>query len=143
MTRFLLPLDKAVDLVSFAITKAKIGDLFIRKSSSAKIIDIIYSLERIFNTKAKINNIGIRHGEKIHEVLATSQEMANAKVSKDYFRISADQRDLNYHRYFTKGKNYKTSQFVDYSSSNNLIKNTTKIDKLIKDELIKSGNYDL
>ena len=128
MTRFMMSLTNAVELVDFAFENANQGDILIQKAPSATIETLANALIEIFSSKSKIKNIGIRHGEKMHETLVTSEEMIKAEDLKNYYRIQADARDLNYEQYFSDGNTRKEID-TEYNSSN------TKI--LDKKELIK------
>ncbi len=116
MTRFMMTLDDAVDLVQFAFENGNNGDLFIQKSPAATIQTLAEALISLYNSKSEIQNIGIRHGEKMYETLVTKEEMAKSEDLGDYFRISADNRDLNYDKYFSKGDN--TIIKDEYNSDN-------------------------
>ena len=103
MTRFLMNLDEAVDLVKFAFENAAPGDLFIQKAKASTIGDLAQAVQQLFgNTGTRI--IGIRHGEKLYETLLTSEEKLKAEDMGNYFRVSADNRDLNYDKYFIEGQ---------------------------------------
>lgn len=117
MTRFLMSLDEAVDLVLFAFKHANQGDLFIQKSPASTIKDLATAINTLFESKQDIEIIGTRHGEKKHETLMTSEENLRAEDMGAYFRIPADTRDLNYKKYFVDGNN---SELLDqeYNSSN-------------------------
>ena len=128
MTRFMMSLYDAVNLVDYAFDNANQGDLFIKKAPAATIKTLASSLIEIFNSKSKVREIGIRHGEKIHETLVTKEEMLKSENLGDHFKIKADSRDLNYDKYFSKGDSNIDSQ-LEYNSSNT--------DILSKDELIK------
>jgi len=117
MTRFLMNLDEAVDLVLFAFKHAKQGDLFVQKSPASTISDLAQSIKELFNSKAEIKIIGTRHGEKAHETLLTKEEKAKCYDMGDYFRVPADNRDLNYDKYFVEGDN-EAEEVVEYTSSN-------------------------
>jgi UDP-N-acetylglucosamine 4,6-dehydratase/5-epimerase len=117
MTRFLMSLDEAVDLVLFAFKNGKAGDLFIQKSPGSTIQDLALAVQELFNSKKKMTIIGKRHGEKMYETLATKEEIVKAEDLKDYFRIPADNRDLNYDKYFVEGNQENQSE-EDYNSSN-------------------------
>lgn len=117
MTRFLLSLQEAIDLVLFAFENARQGDLFIRKASACTLIDLAIALKNIFKSDVPIKTIGIRHGEKIFETLATREELSKADNMGDYYRISMDDRDLNYNKYFTEG-DIKEVSIEDYTSHN-------------------------
>ena len=117
MTRFLMSLEDAVDLVLFAFTNGNPGDTYIQKAPAATIGDISKALLNIFHVpKHEINIIGTRHGEKLYEVLCSREEMASAKDIGDYFQISPDNRDLNYEKYYSKGEETLTSS-VDFQFS--------------------------
>ena len=103
MTRFMMTLDHAVELVLFAFKNGNNGDLFVQKSPAASIKTLADALKEIYNSSTKVNEIGIRHGEKMYETLVTKEEMMKAEDLGNYFRISADNRDLNYEKYFSKG----------------------------------------
>ena len=116
MTRFMMTLDDAVDLVQFAFENGSNGDLFVQKSPAATIEVLAKALIELYNTKSEIHNIGIRHGEKMYETLVTKEEMMKSDDLGDYYKISADNRDLNYDKYFSKGGNVKVAE--EYNSDN-------------------------
>lgn len=103
MTRFLMDLDEAIELVKFAFVHAKPGDLFIKKASSSTIQVLAEAVQRIFGDTG-INIIGKRHGEKMYETLMTEEESVRAEDLGEYYRIAADNRDLNYDKYLVKGR---------------------------------------
>ena len=103
MTRFLMSLEEAVDLVLYAFENAKPGDLFIKKAPSSTIGDLATAVCQHFGPDTKINYIGIRHGEKMNETLMTAEETVKAEDMGDYYRIPVDARDLNYDKYFETG----------------------------------------
>lgn len=118
MTRFLMPLRDSVDLVSFAFINAKQGDLFIKKAAASTIADLVTALVELFDRPDHpVEHIGWRHAEKLYETLATSQELAQSEDLKAYYRISMDERDLNYKAYFSEGEQ-NTVRFEDYHSHN-------------------------
>ena len=117
MTRFLMSLDEAVDLVLFAFEHGNPGDLFVNKAPAGKIGDLAQALKEMFNTNNEIKIIGTRHGEKLYETLCTREEMLKADDMGNFFRIPADNRDLNYENYFSKG-NDKINFVEDYHSHN-------------------------
>ena len=117
MTRFLMSLDDAVDLVLYAYKHGEQGDLFIQKSPSADLRTIATALKEIFDHNKDFEIIGARHGEKLYETLCTREEMMKAVSLENYFRIAADNRTLNYSKYFSEG-NKEISSFADYNSSN-------------------------
>jgi len=116
MTRFMMTLGDAVNLVQFAFENGNNGDLFIQKSPAATIQTLAEALISLYNSKSEIQNIGIRHGEKMYETLVTKEEMAKSEDLGDYYRVSADNRDLNYDKYFSKGEN--TTIKEEYNSDN-------------------------
>lgn len=131
MTRFLMSLDEAVSLVLFAFEKGNPGDLFIQKSPASTIEDLSIAIKEIFNSNSKTITIGKRHGEKMYETLATKEEVEIAEDLGDYYRIPADNRDLNYDKYFNEGNQINES-LVDYNSTN-----TTQLTvSLIKEKLL-------
>ena len=117
MTRFLLPLEKAIDLVAFAMRFGHQGDLFVRKAPACTVADLAAALKNLFHSDVPVRVIGMRHGEKICETLATREELAKAEDMGDYYRVPMDDRDLDYSKYFTEG-NTKETQFDDYTSHN-------------------------
>ena len=117
MTRFMMSIEDSVDLVEFAYNNAQPGDIFVQKSPASTIHDLASALKEIFNSKSEIKIIGTRHGEKMHETLLNREELVKAVDLGNYFRVPADNRDLNYALYFTKGE-VKTSAFEDYNSFN-------------------------
>ena len=116
MTRFMMSLDHAVELVLFAFKHCKQGDLFIQKSPAATIKTLVEALKELFNTDVPIETMGIRHGEKMYETLVTAEEMIKADDLGAYYRIQADNRDLNYKKYFSEGQ--KTKLKGEYNSDN-------------------------
>jgi len=134
MTRFLMSLDEAVDLVLFAFEKGKQGDLFVQKSPSAAIGDLAETLIELFQSKSKIQVIGSRHAEKMYETLLTKEEAFVAKELGDYFQVPADNRDLNYDKFFVQGQK-SLSGAKEYNSLN-----TKKLSKSeIKEILLKNS----
>lgn len=117
MTRFLLPLPDAIKLVLFAFTNAKQGNIFIKKAPACTVGDLAEALKELFRSKVPVKTIGIRHGEKIYETLATMEELRRAEDMGDYFRVHMDGRDLNYNKYFTEGDK-KEAKVSDYTSHN-------------------------
>ena len=120
MTRFLLALTEAVELVLFAFQHAEQGDLFIKKAPACTILDLAKALKNLFKSDVPEEVIGIRHGEKIYETLATREELARAEDMGDYYRIQSDNRDLNYtnyRQYFSEG-DLKEVEREDYTSHN-------------------------
>ena len=134
MTRYLMSLDEAVDLVLFAFKNAKQGDLFVQKAAASTIEDLAMAVQEIMSSNAEIKIIGTRHGEKLYETLCTREEMMKAEDLGDFFRIPADNRDLNYGKYFTNGV-VKTAGLEDYNSHNT---RRLTIDE-IKEKLLSFG----
>jgi UDP-glucose 4-epimerase len=117
MTRFMMNLDESIGLVEFAFENAKPGDIFVQKSSATTILTLAKALLKIFKADNEIKIIGTRHGEKINETLLTSEEMQNAEDLGLYYRIPADNRNLNYAQYFTKGEKTISTSY-DFNSHN-------------------------
>lgn len=117
MTRFMMTLDDAVDLVLYAFDHGVNGDLFVQKAPAATLDVLANALTEIYGTKANIRVIGTRHGEKLFETLVTREEMAKSIDMGNYYRIPCDSRDLNYEKYFVEGEE-KVSKFDDYHSHN-------------------------
>lgn len=117
MTRFMMSLDSAVDLVIFAFEHAKGGDLFIQKAPAATIGTLATAVSQLFGATAEPHIIGTRHGEKLYESLLTREEMARAVDFGNYYMVPCDDRDLNYDKYFEKGKT-EFSEASDYTSHN-------------------------
>lgn len=117
MTRYLMSLEEAVELVVFAYQHGMQGDIFVQKSPASTVIDLAQALIELFEAKTKIKIIGTRHGEKKHETLVNREEMAKAEDLPGYYRIPADTRDLNYEKYFVKGQSH-VSEAIDYNSEN-------------------------
>lgn len=115
MTRFMMSLADSVDLVEHAFAHARPGDVFIRKASACTVGDLVTALASLFRADPHIDVIGIRHGEKLYETLASREELAYAEDRGDYFRVPVDSRDLNYSLYFEQG-NRAEIDLVDYSS---------------------------
>ena len=117
MTRFMMTLNDAVDLVVYAFSNGENGDLFVQKAPAATIRTLAESLIELYNAKSLIKTIGTRHGEKLYETLVTREEMAKAIDLGGYYRIPCDGRDLNYDKYFIEGEE-EISRIEDYHSHN-------------------------
>jgi len=117
MTRFMMSLDEAVELVLFAYKNASPGDILVQKAPAATIEVLSQALKQLFNVKNEIKVIGTRHGEKKYETLVNREELAQADDLGDYLRIKPDGRDLNYNKYFVEGED-KLSVEKDYTSHN-------------------------
>jgi len=117
MTRFMMTLEDAVDLVLYAFEHGKNGDMFVQKSPASTIGDLAKALIELYQSKSKIRIIGTRHGEKLFETLVNREEMAKSFDMGNYYKVPADNRDLNYASYFTEGEE-KVSVIEDYHSHN-------------------------
>ncbi|TDX83020.1 polysaccharide biosynthesis protein [Epilithonimonas xixisoli] len=117
MTRFLMSLDEAVELVLFAFEHANPGDLFVNKAPATNIGILAEAVKKMKNADNKVKIIGTRHGEKLYETLCTREEMAKAEDMGDFYRIPADNRNLNYAKFFSEGKNIE-EELEDYNSHN-------------------------
>lgn len=140
MTRFLMSLDSAVDLVLYAFEHADQGEIFVKKAPGATIGDLARALLGIFDAKNDIRIIGTRHGEKLYETLLTREEMVKAQDCGDYYRIAPDARSLNYSKYFSEGEP-QISRQEDYNSHNarrldvDEIKELLLKERFVRDEL--------
>lgn len=119
MTRFMMTLQDAVELVLFAFENGRPGDIFVQKSPSTTIGELAKTMNKIYNSSKKIKNIGIRHAEKIHETLLSSEERMVSEDLGNYFRVPADNRGLNYNKYFSEGKR-SISKLEEYNSENTI-----------------------
>ena len=131
MTRFLMSLEEAVELVLFAFEHGNSGDLFVNKASAATIGDLAEAICQLKNIKNKIKIIGTRHGEKLYETLCTREEMVKAEDMGDFYRIPADNRDLNYAQYFSEGKEIQP-EVEDYNSHNTKREDVEGVKVLLK-----------
>ena len=109
MTRFMMTLDHAVELVLFAFNNGQSGDIFVQKSPASTIGDLAVAMKEIYNSDVTIENIGIRHAEKMHETLLSVEERLVSEDLGEYYRVPADNRDLNYNKYFSEGIESKRS----------------------------------
>lgn len=117
MTRYMMTLDDAVDLVLYAFEHGNNGDLFVQKAPAATLDVLAKALTGLYKSEVEIKTIGTRHGEKLYETLVTREEMAKSEDMGEYFRIPADNRDLNYDKYFLEGEE-EVSSIEDYHSHN-------------------------
>jgi UDP-glucose 4-epimerase len=132
MTRFLMSLEDSVDLVLYAYEHGQQGDIFVQKAPASTVFDLAQALKEIFEKQTEIRTIGTRHGEKLYESLISREEMAHAEDMGGYYRIPADNRDLNYAKYFSDGEEV-ISHTDDYTSHN-----TTRLDvEQVKSLLLK------
>jgi len=139
MTRFMMTLDDAVDLVLYAFEHGKNGDLFVQKAPAATLDVLANALIELYKTTAKIKVIGTRHGEKLYETLVTREEMAKSEDMGEYFRIPADNRDLNYDKYFVEGQE-EVSSIDDYHSHNTQRLNVEEMKNLLlKLDFVREG----
>lgn len=130
MTRFLMSLEEAVDLVLFAFEHGNPGDLFVNKAPAGTIGDLAQALKELFKADNEIKIIGTRHGEKLYETLCTREEMEKAEDMGEFYRIPADNRDLNYAQYFSEGDR-DISAIEDYHSHNTEQQGVEGLKKLI------------
>lgn len=141
MTRFMMSLTDAVDLVKFAFKNGTQGDIFVQKAPAATIETLSKALIEIFNSKSEINIIGTRHGEKKHEALLSKEEFLHTEDLGDFYRIKSDSRDLNYSKYFENGDK-NVDKFSDYTSGNTYLLTVEEMKSLllkldyIKEQLI-------
>lgn len=144
MTRFLMNLDEAVDLVKFAFEHANPGDLFVQKADASTIGDLAQAVQQVFG-ETGTNIIGTRHGEKLYETLMTREERLRSEDMGNYYRVAADSRDLNYDKFYIEGQ-VQTQADDSYTSHNTIlldvegiVKKITRTD-YVKDELTKMVN---
>ena len=137
MTRFLMSLDEAVELVVFAFQNANAGDILVQKAPSCKIGTLAQAIKELFNADNEIKVIGTRHGEKLYETLLTKEEYLVAEDLGNFYRVPADQRDLNYDKYFVNGDEQLSTE-RDYNSHNTEILNIAQVkEKLLELDYIK------
>ncbi|GAA0768073.1 type 8 capsular polysaccharide synthesis protein Cap8E [Clostridium subterminale] len=140
MTRYIMSLEEAVELVAFAFENAESGDIMVQKAPACTIEVLAQAVKELFGVESETKIIGIRHGEKMYETLLTNEECANAIDMGDFYRVPADKRDLNYDKYFTDGNEGRT-KLEEYNSNNTQLLNVEEVkSKLltldyIKDEL--------
>jgi UDP-N-acetylglucosamine 4,6-dehydratase len=129
MTRFMMTLDHAVELVLYAYVNGKSGDIFVQKSPASTIGELANCLKSIYNSDVEIKNIGIRHAEKMHETLLSKEEFMLAEDLGEYYRVASDNRDLNYNKYFSEGIN--KSELEEYNSQNTHRLSKTELKELL------------
>ena len=140
MTRFIMSLEEAVELVVFAFNNAESGDIMVQKATACTIRVLAQAVKELFDPAAETNIIGIRHGEKMYETLLTKEEAANALDMGNFFRVPCDKRDLNYGKYFDQG-NKEAVTITEFNSENTVILNVEAVKnkllglKYIRDEL--------
>lgn len=130
MTRFLLPLAEAVSLVEFAFANADNGDTFVRKAPASTIGDLAEAMQNVFRRPVGLRRLGIRHGEKLYETLASSHELRSSQDCGDYLRLQMDDRDLNYTHYFEEG-DPEEIEIEDYNSHNTQRLKVPEIEELL------------
>jgi UDP-N-acetylglucosamine 4,6-dehydratase len=130
MTRFLMSLDDSVDLVLHAFNHAVQGDIYVQKSPASTVGDLAQALRELFKSRSEIRIIGTRHGEKLYESLLSREEMARAEDMGRYYRVPADDRDLNYNKYFVEGET-RVSTLEDYTSHNTERLDVTRVKELL------------
>ena len=133
MTRFLLPLKEAISLVGFALENGKQGDIFVRNAPSCSVGDLAQGLINILGSDSVVKTIGMRHGEKMHETLASKDELLRSEDMGDYLRLSMDDRDLNYNKYLSEGDK-KVVQTEDYTSQNTTRLTLKQIEKMLLEQ---------
>jgi len=139
MTRFMMTLDDAVDLVLYAFKHGQNGDLFVQKAPAATIEVLAKAIIDLYQSTSQVRVIGTRHGEKLYETLVTREEMAKSEDMGDYFRIPADNRDLNYDKYFVEGQE-EVSLIDDYHSHNTARLDVEGMKKLLlKLDFVREG----
>ncbi len=132
MTRFVMSLEEAVDLVLYAFEHGKSGDILVQKAPACTIEVLAQAVKEIFDPSAEVRVIGIRHGEKMYEALLTNEECANAMDLGDFYRVPADNRDLNYDKYFTDG-NKERNPLHEFDSNNTELLNVGQVkEKLLQ-----------
>ncbi|MCR5222963.1 MAG: polysaccharide biosynthesis protein [Lachnospiraceae bacterium] len=137
MTRFIMSLEEAVELVLFAFEHANAGDIMVQKAPACTIGVLAQAVKELFHADNEEKIIGIRHGEKMYETLLTNEECARATDLGNFYRVPADQRDLNYDKYFTEG-NEKRSELSEFNSNNTTILNVEQVkEKLLKLQYIR------
>jgi len=137
MSRFMMTLDDAVDLVIYAFEHGRSGDLFVQKAPAATLDVLAQALRDLLKADTRVRSIGTRHGEKLYETLVTREEMSKAQDMGDYYRIPLDNRDLNYDKYFVEGEE-ELSQIDDYHSHNTTLLDVEEMKKLLlKLELVR------
>jgi UDP-glucose 4-epimerase len=130
MTRFLMSLEDSVNLVIYAFENARQGDIFVQKAPASTMGDLAQAVRDVFSSKAVVKIIGTRHGEKLYESLLSREEMARAQDLDEYYRVPADDRDLNYNKYFIEGET-KVSAVEDYTSHNTVRLDVDKVKALL------------
>lgn len=137
MTRYIMSLEEAVELVAFAFENAESGDIMVQKAPACTIEVLAQAVKELFGVESETKIIGIRHGEKMYETLLTNEECANAIDMGNFYRVPADKRDLNYDKYFTDGNENRT-KLEEYNSNNTQLLNVEEVkEKLLTLDYIK------
>ncbi|MBQ7481680.1 MAG: polysaccharide biosynthesis protein [Lachnospiraceae bacterium] len=137
MTRFIMSLEEAVELVIFAFENAQAGDIMVQKAPACTIEVLAQAVKELFDADNEIKVIGIRHGEKMYETLLTNEECARAMDMGNFFRVPCDQRDLNYDKYFVEGDQERT-KLTEFNSNNTEILNVDQVkEKLLSLEYVR------
>ena len=131
MTRFMMTLDDAVELVLYAFENGNSGDIFVQKSPASTIGELAIALKNIYNSNVPVTIIGTRHAEKLYETLLSKEELLLSEDLGDYYRIKADNRDLNYNKYFSEGTNIAPT-LDDYHSHNTRRLNELELTNLLE-----------
>lgn len=138
MTRFIMSLEEAVELVVFAFANAESGDIMVQKAPASTIGDLAQAVKELFHVENEIKIIGIRHGEKMYETLLTNEECAHAVDMGEFYRVPADKRDLNYDKYFVDG-DAERSTLTEFNSNNTKLLTVSEIkEKLLELDDIRS-----
>lgn len=138
MTRFIMSLDEAVELVLFAFENAESGDIMVQKAPASTIGDLAQAVKELFRVENEIKIIGIRHGEKMYETLLTNEECAHAIDMGSFYRVPADKRDLNYEKFYTDGEKER-SALTEFNSNNTTLLTVEEIkEKLLQLDEIKA-----
>lgn len=137
MTRFIMSLEEAVDLVLFAFENAETGDILVQKAPACTIGDLALAVKELFHADNPIKVIGVRHGEKMYETLLTNEECAKAEDMGNFYRVPSDKRTLNYDKYFTEG-NVKRANLTEFNSNNTVRMNVEQVkEKLLTLEYVR------
>jgi UDP-N-acetylglucosamine 4,6-dehydratase/5-epimerase len=132
MTRFIMSLEEAVDLVLFAFTHAQAGDILVKKAPACTVGTLAEAVKRVFRSDAPVRVIGMRHGEKMYETLLTNEECIHAVDMGNYYRVPADGRDLNYDKYFIEGDRNR-NVLTEFNSNNTELLSVEQVaDKLLE-----------
>jgi UDP-glucose 4-epimerase len=138
MTRFMMSIDSAVDLVLYAFDHGSPGDVFVQKAPASTMGTVAEALKRIFKVDNPVKIIGTRHGEKLYETLLTREEMAHAEDLEGYYRVPADTRDLNYALYFTQGEAAIAGQQEYHSHNTRQLNLEETVELLLKLEYVQA-----